>query len=1090
MRDPRASTRESTSLIERRAFWVVIVFLLIMGTFGLVTFVEGTGDSLADDFIWQGNNSGIAQETQIPDCASTSNDKMQYDQSTNTWSCDSTAPGSSINTQEDDADTQAASELDYRNGLDRTFAAGEAVIDVDPTEFGAGWIDAVTDLTSGIRSGLDTTLVTGTAGASGNCAEWNADGDVVDAGAACGSGGGGDAVTVNSTAADTTANFLDGDIDWTLVDGGAGGPDDVTATVGCSDCVTMATETAGDFVNSVTAGDGVSSTGATSGENISHTLAVDPVVTGADADSATTQSDSGLEFVGNQLTMLRGCGDDQILKWDETEDDWNCEADSEGAGGSGDSITVDGNAIDTTAAFDSTGDVDFTFSDGGAGGPDGVTADINSDVIDSANISSITDSACVVAASDTDAEIKAIAYAEADGTDDDVQINDALDNCEWVLLSWGTFSVQDTDADGFAISLNQGNRLSGMGRMPFNADIANVGTEIELEAGLTDISVIGLASVEARYVSMDNFWVDGDGGNQLGTTSHGIHIDWTGSTVVNARRIAISHVGVWDVQTDGIFLDLPPGLGGGVADTDDTLVIGSGRYGLHLQAPDGVYVNHKSFNNTDDGIRLGNNTGNSEFVGGFSKNNTGDGIQATGGGNRTIFGAGFTVQDNQGHGAHIDRDDIAFVGALFDSNGQNGSASNVKVTSLGDDLYIGDSIFVERTGTPATDYHLDIDSGASNVRLVGGWRDENATLGDLNDNGTDTYIRLWGGYTGDVLNDTSHVFAGLPLNVQNTTDAASVQAAAFNGSDRATPLDDDEAYISFLAENDSNNQAEYVRVVWTAADVAAASKDAELDLQLQNGNAFRTFFLMRSSAAGVMESVVNNSSVDQDFIVRGDNDFNLLFVDAASDTVTVGSNVSLGKFTVDGDADEIQALIQGNATQTSDIFVVETSAGSDLLTVDNAGTVTVTDLSCTTCIDVSDETNLTAGDHLTLTDDDVDLDTEISATFGSLAIPSPSDTQDAFYQLKPSVAVTLSEISCSTDTGTVTIQFDERVETTPNAAGTDVLTSALVCDNDDQGSSAFDNAGIAANALLSLDIDATSGTPGVVRIHIHASKDD
>lgn len=45
-----------------------------------------------------------------------------------------------------------------------------------------------------------------------------------------------------------------------------------------------------------------------------------------------------------------------------------------GVGGSGDAITVDGNAIDTTAAFANTGNVDFTFADGGVGGPDTVTA--------------------------------------------------------------------------------------------------------------------------------------------------------------------------------------------------------------------------------------------------------------------------------------------------------------------------------------------------------------------------------------------------------------------------------------------------------------------------------------------------------------------------------------------------------------------------------------------------------------------------------------------------------------------------------------------------------------------------------------------
>jgi len=42
-----------------------------------------------------------------------------------------------------------------------------------------------------------------------------------------GGAGSGDNVTVNGTAVDTTANFADDDVVFTLVDGGAGGPDDV-----------------------------------------------------------------------------------------------------------------------------------------------------------------------------------------------------------------------------------------------------------------------------------------------------------------------------------------------------------------------------------------------------------------------------------------------------------------------------------------------------------------------------------------------------------------------------------------------------------------------------------------------------------------------------------------------------------------------------------------------------------------------------------------------------------------------------------------------------------------------------------------------
>lgn len=67
----------------------------------------------------------------------------------------------------------------------------------------------------------------------------------------------------------------------------------------------------------------------------------DNVLTGADADLTlvlqlhpdkadglgVTESASGLEFEDGNLSLLLGCGDNEILKWDEAADDWNCEAD-------------------------------------------------------------------------------------------------------------------------------------------------------------------------------------------------------------------------------------------------------------------------------------------------------------------------------------------------------------------------------------------------------------------------------------------------------------------------------------------------------------------------------------------------------------------------------------------------------------------------------------------------------------------------------------------------------------------------------------------------------------------------------------------
>ena len=54
---------------------------------------------------------------------------------------------------------------------------------------------------------------------------------------------------------------------------------------------------------------------------------------GADADSTNSTSQSGLQFTGDRLTILRGCADTQILKWSETTDTWDCAADATGGAG-------------------------------------------------------------------------------------------------------------------------------------------------------------------------------------------------------------------------------------------------------------------------------------------------------------------------------------------------------------------------------------------------------------------------------------------------------------------------------------------------------------------------------------------------------------------------------------------------------------------------------------------------------------------------------------------------------------------------------------------------------------------------------------
>jgi len=70
-------------------------------------------------------------------------------------------------------------------GITVTYQDGDGTIDAVVENLAADTVDAITEVAAALKSGADATFITGTEGASGNCAEWNADGDLVDAGAAC-----------------------------------------------------------------------------------------------------------------------------------------------------------------------------------------------------------------------------------------------------------------------------------------------------------------------------------------------------------------------------------------------------------------------------------------------------------------------------------------------------------------------------------------------------------------------------------------------------------------------------------------------------------------------------------------------------------------------------------------------------------------------------------------------------------------------------------------------------------------------------------------------------------------------------------------
>ncbi|HEX9742989.1 MAG TPA: hypothetical protein VGA17_09385, partial [Nitrospiraceae bacterium] len=61
-------------------------------------------------------------------------------------------------------------------------------------------------------------------------------------------------------------------------------------------------------------------------------------------------------------------------------------------------------------------------------------------------------------------------------------------------------------------------------------------------------------------------------------------------------------------------------------------------------------------------------------------------------------------------------------------------------------------------------------------------------------------------------------------------------------------------------------------------------------------------------------------------------------LDDGTDNVSIGTTSNLAKLGIDGDTDEVQLLVQGNATQTSNALVVfENSSGTDLMSVTGTG---------------------------------------------------------------------------------------------------------------------------------------------------------
>jgi hypothetical protein len=267
-------------------------------------------------------------------------------------------------------------------------------------------------------------------------------------------------------------------------------------------------------------------------------------------------------------------------------------------------------------------------------------------------------------------------------------------------------------------------------------------------------------------------------------------------------------------------------------------------------------------------------------------------------------------------------------------------------------------------------------------------------------------------------------------------------------------------------------------VSWETVTAAATAGGNDTEIQVNEGGSILAYSTLTYSSSTDLLTV-GSSTISSSTITS-------LWATAATTTNLSATNL----FDVSSIDATTETTLEAAIDALSNLVTVGTLTGG----ATGAGFTVNLDastLTCTGCIDISANTNLTAGRSLTLTGDDVAADAELYTDSFSIALINTTTTRNGAVQWKAPTAVTITQVDCSTNGATVTIGLDERALTTPDSAGTDIITGgSIACDSNNQSTASFDNAGIAAEATVSLDIDSVANATTSLRIHIEYTKDD
>ncbi len=373
-------------------------------------------------------------------------------------------------------------------------------------------------------------------------------------------------------------------IEWQTCGAGSGDPDQnlfetIDAPSGTDPVADSITDTLL-FATST----GITITGDSVADSI--TIGIDLVDDG-DGLSATTSSESGLEFVNNELTLLRGCSNGQVLKWDSAQEDYDCSADSTGGSPTFDAIA---SGTNTTATMIVSSGAEIDLAIGGHVEASDLLEEIDNDsgatlfectpvYISGFDIPTDNPEASI-ADSDGSGTMPAVGLMHSDvanGSQGFVVTNGAINGLDTMTAEgWTVGDILYVNDSGTSADTDCGNALTNV--RPSNTDdlVQSIGEVTRVHATNGQILVIGAGRVnDVPNLADGTLWV-GNASNIA--TAISISGD---ATVTNAGVITVNNqikdtgdigTGVFDFGGADSF-EVPNAAGGSTVDASGEVTV-------------------------------------------------------------------------------------------------------------------------------------------------------------------------------------------------------------------------------------------------------------------------------------------------------------------------------------------------------------------------------------------------------------------------------------------------------------------------------------------------------------------------------------